>query len=330
MSSLAAANPFHNAPVLLVPAYAVVVSAPSGPDQGCPSPRQITEALTARIPAIVVPTYEAASPGVLRLSVSGGSPTVPLRIELTDPGGEARLFRNLTLAERGKSNDCLALAETVALIVDRFLHDLGYEAPPSPPPVPRAPTDNLTRGPPAVAVQRGNRLDVFAGGSWRGAAAIESDVELGLGLGLERGVGGQRLAATFSAGFSFERRQDIIDGSQATLRRIPLRFGLLMPLALGPGSLEPGLRLAVDWLIARQTWTNRSEKHMHASPGVEAVVGYRLDLVGRLFARLNASAGAGIPYQFVVTQDMIPTPTTVFREPRFYVKSGLELGFSFQ
>ena len=82
----------------------------------------------ARIPAVVVSGSEASNPGVLKLAVSGGSGSDPLRIEMTDQGGEARLYRNLTVSERGRG-DCTALAETVALIVDRFLHDLGYEAP---------------------------------------------------------------------------------------------------------------------------------------------------------------------------------------------------------
>ena len=50
----------------------------------------------ARIPAVVVSGSEASNPGVLKLAVSGGSGSDPLRIEMTDQGGEARLYRNLT------------------------------------------------------------------------------------------------------------------------------------------------------------------------------------------------------------------------------------------
>ena len=313
--------------MLLVPAYAVVVAAPSGPDQGCPSPRQITDALMARIPAVVVPTLDASAPGVLRLSVSGGAGGVPLRIELTDPGGEARLYRNLTLAERGRGSECTALAETVALIVDRFLHDLGYEAPPSPPPAPRPADENLARGPPAAPPRIGNRFDVLAGGAWRGGAspADAGTFELALGLGLERGVA-RRWAATLSGGVSFANNGDLADGSSATFRRVPVRLGFFLPLAAGPGWLEPGVRLAVDWLLTRQ----HNLMSMHPSAGGEAVLGYRMPLVGRLFARLSASVGVGTPYQFYTTQAGETAPRDVFVQSLVYAKSGLELGFSFQ
>ena len=106
----------------------------------------------ARIPAVVVSGSEASNPGVLRLAVSGGSGPDPLRIEMTDQGGEARLYRNLVVAEHNRG-DCAALAETVALIVDRFLHDLGYEAPPTLP----APLPGSRRQPDARPAAGGQR-----------------------------------------------------------------------------------------------------------------------------------------------------------------------------
>ena len=312
--------------MLLVPAYAVVVAAPAGPDQGCPSPRQTTEALMAHIPAVVVPADDAANPGVLKLTVSGGGP-VPLRVELTDQGGEARLYRSLTIAERSRAPDCAALADTVALIVERFLRDLGYEAPPSPPPPAKEPPrDNLTRGPPAPVGP--SRFDIFAGGAWRGAsAAEESELEAGLGLGFERGFSGRRLAATFSGGFASRSAADIGQNFQATLRRVPVRFGVFMPVVLGPGWLEPGVRLGVDWLFVSRTWPTGGDTHMWASPGGEVVLAFRVAMVRRMFARLGVSGGAGLPYDVKSPSAQAPR---LFGQPRFYVKSGLELGFSFQ
>ncbi len=86
--------------MFLVPAYAVVVAAPSGPDQGCPSPHQIADALNARIPALVVSGSEATNPGTLKLTVSGRRrERLRCASRWSDQGGEARLFRNLTVAE---------------------------------------------------------------------------------------------------------------------------------------------------------------------------------------------------------------------------------------
>jgi hypothetical protein len=327
LSSHGAAIPFHNAPVLLVPAYAVVVAAPSGPDQGCPSPRQITDALMARIPAVVVSSNEASTPGMLRLSVNGGTGVTPLSIELTDQGGEARLYRNLTLAERGRGNDCPALAETVALIVDRFLHDLGYEAPLTlPPPLKPPPTDNLARAPPRIPPGAG-RFDLFAGGFWRGASTEDSDMEVGLGLGFERGLGGRRLSATFSGGVSSEQTARTADASKATLRRFPVRFGLFLPLPAGQGQFEPGVRLGLDLLLTSLSSRDGTgaESHVRASPDAELVLAYRIAMARRLFVRFSLSGGAGIPYSFKTS-----TGVREFGQPRFFARSGLELGFSFQ
>jgi len=315
--------------VFLVPAYAVVVAAPSGPDQGCPSPHQITDALMARIPAVVVSGSEASNPGVLKLAVSGGSGSDPLRIEMTDQGGEARLFRNLTVAERGRS-DCAALAETVALIVDRFLHDLGYEAPPTLPP-PLAGSDaNLSRGPPPAA-SGASRFDLFAGGSWRGPTGGDDDFELGFGLGFERGLLGRRLAVTFTGGTTKSMSQPSGDQYTATLRRIPFRLGFWIPILAGPGQLEPGIRVGIDWILITQTMPGKSQTKQ--PPQVEGALCYRVAMLRRLFARIGGAVGAGKGYDWYPPPPPGAGPYSgkiVFSEPAFYVKAGLELGFSFQ
>jgi hypothetical protein len=317
---------YHNARVFLVPAYAVVVAAPSGPDQGCPSPHQITDALMARIPAVVVSGSEASNPGVLKLAVSGGSGSDPLLIEMTDQGGEARLYRNLTVAERGRG-DCAALAETVALIVDRFLHDLGYEAPTTlPPPLP-GPDANLSRGPPPVA-SGASRFDLFAGGSWRGATGEDSDFELGFGLGFERGLLGRRFAVTFTAGTTKSKTNPAGGVYTATLRRMPFRLGFWIPIVAGPGQLEPGIRAGIDWLTSTQSPADSAgPSQTRLAPSVEAALCYRVTMLRRLFARVGGSFGAGKRVDYVSPED---PPAQVYSEPRFYVKAGLELGFSFQ
>jgi hypothetical protein len=316
--------------VFLVPAYAVVVAAPSGPDQGCPSPHQVTDALMARIPAVVVSGSEASNPGVLKLSVSGGSGSDPLRIEMTDPGGEARLYRNLTVAERGHS-DCGALAETVALIVDRFLHDLGYEAPATLPPPLAGPDTNLSRGPPP-AVSGASRFDLFAGGSWRGANSDASAFELGFGLGFERGLLGRRFGVTFTGGTTKSQTQPAGNGYMATLRRMPFRLGFWMPIFAGPGQLEPGVRVGIDWLSITQTSPGRSQTQY--GKYVEGALCYRVAVLRRLFARIGGAIGAGKGYIWYPPPEAgSASPFSgpeVFTEPPVYVKLGLELGFSFQ
>jgi hypothetical protein len=307
--------------VFLVPAYAVVVAAPSGPDQGCPSPHQIADALNARIPALIVSGSEATNPGTLKLTVSGGTGATPLRIEMVDQGGEARLFRNLTVAEP-RRNDCVALAETVALIVDRFVHDLGYEAPPTlPAPLP-APDANLTRGPPPAGA---SRFDVFAGGSWRGASSEESDFEAGFGLGFERGLAGRRFAVTFTGGMSAARHVTTPDAYNGMLRRMPFRLGFWIPILAGPGQVEPGIRIGVDLLSTSLSSTgSTNQASSQAPPRGELALCYRATVLRRVFARIGAAVGAGNGYHW--TSNGAP----LFVESRYYFRSGLELGFSFQ
>src|SRR5262249_26051562 len=62
------------------------------PDQVCPGARQVTDALVARLPGIVLPHGQAARPGMLRLAVvSDGAGSI--RIDLADPDGAPLLHR---------------------------------------------------------------------------------------------------------------------------------------------------------------------------------------------------------------------------------------------
>ena len=159
-----------------------------------------------------------------------------------------------------------------------------------------------------------------------------NDFEAGLGLGFERGILGRRVAVTFSGGFSGKRGTNIYaQRAYATLRRFPVRLGLFVPLLVGPVWLEPGIRVAVDWLfISRSSQiANDNISFFQTSWGGEVVLAVRVALMKRLFARLGVSGGAAVPYD-VRTPDAGPTSQRVFGQPRFYAKSGLELGFSFQ
>jgi hypothetical protein len=188
-----------------------------------------------------------------------------------------------------------------------------------------APADNLTRGPPPPP-PGASRFDVFAGGSWRGAAAEESDFEVGIGLGFERGLGGHRLAATISGGVSSGRKADTpaSNGSSfATLRRMPFRIGLFVPLPAGPGQLEPGVRVGVDRLMATLP-DGRTDQQVGLR--AELALCYRVTMLRRLFVRGGITGGVGQGD----TWTRIDQKTAELVEPRVYFKAGLELGFSFQ
>ncbi|HSS38888.1 MAG TPA: hypothetical protein VLT58_08975 [Polyangia bacterium] len=135
--------------VALASATAIAILLTAGPDDGCPSPRQVSDAVSAHLPGVVLPLGRAPGPSALRLSVTtDGAGT--LRVDLSDPDGGALLRRRVApeSAARTKAAECVALAETAALIVDRYWHEVGYEVPPAPAAVPAKPRPP---NPPAAA-----------------------------------------------------------------------------------------------------------------------------------------------------------------------------------
>ena len=122
--------------VALASATAIAILLPAGPDDGCPSPRQVGDAVSAHLPGVVLPLGRAPGPSALRLSVTSDT-TGTLRVDLSDPDGGPLLRRRVApeTVARTKAAECVALAETAALIVDRYWHEVGYEVPPAAPAV---------------------------------------------------------------------------------------------------------------------------------------------------------------------------------------------------
>ena len=225
-SSRAAENSFHNGACSLIPAFALVVAAPAGPDQGCPSPRQITEALNARMSDLGHPrTPRARTRADCAWWSRAESPASRSRSSCSTRNGEVRLQRNLTPVPREHGNDCPALAETVALIVDRYLHDVGYELPPTPPPpaavrepkpepehksepppepapqVESEPQTLVARSPPRPTAPSTASFDVLVAGDWRGASDGH-DWEADLGIGIQQPIGARRVGLTLTGGLA--------------------------------------------------------------------------------------------------------------------------------
>src|SRR4051794_29176253 len=113
------------ASLALVPA-AIGVLAPAGPDDGCPSPRQVVEALGAHLPGVALPLGQPPGPSALRLRVATDATGVTL-LDLGNASGEIVLHRALVPTDRGPA--CAALAETVALIIERYWREVGYDVP---------------------------------------------------------------------------------------------------------------------------------------------------------------------------------------------------------
>jgi len=326
--------------------HLIAVSVPA--DQTCPGPRQVNDALAARLPGVVLPSGQGARPGMLRLSVAtdaaGG-----IRLDLADPDGAPLLHRVLAVT-RGPG-ECAALADTVALIIERYWREVGYDAPPTPPPAPPQPPPAPTPPPPAptrapeptpapAAVEtRRAAPPVEAAGPgaplrWSLAAAIAGragdsgarDASASIALGIE-----SRLGLRLSAGASNTTTAAPVVG-QENFRRFPFRLGAYIPIGTGAGQLEPGIGLDLD-LFSFTPQGNASKIQPDAptacsgglcrSPGADLALGWSFSSSHHVFVRGLARAGISTPYAFVSNGDQI------WRTPRTYLEVALESGLWF-
>jgi hypothetical protein len=312
-------------PLLVSALAAAITITPPGPsDEGCPSPRQVTDALTARLPWVV---QAPGQPGALRLAVTA-TPTGNLRVQLSDATGEPVLVRALPPA-RGKATECPALADTVALIVDRYLHDVGYEAPPLPPPAPPPPAPVVTRAPPRAPAP------APAGAAWQLGAEVEGRygdtsvfetsvlVSLGREAPLRHQRAGLRLSGGLGPGFSASWMNN-----EASLRRVPLRLDAYLAIRAGPGRVEPGLGIGADLLWVRVATTSGTPAGAgpHIAPFASGALGYALPLGQRFYARAVARGGAALPYSFLTAKH---GGVEVWSTPRTYLEFGVESGVAF-
>ncbi len=341
------------ASLALVPA-AIGVLAPAGPHDGCPSPRQVTDALASRLPGSVIPLGQVLGAGTLRLAVASDASGVT-RLELSDGGGELLLRRALSASERVRANDCLALAETVALIVERYWREVGYDVPPlppaRPPPVPPAPPPE-----PAPRVEEKTALSAAAAteperephpsgsassplwsfaasatgrvgdtNAYDGAATLVAGMERGFGLRLEAGV------ATAASSAS--------PVGEASFRRYPIRLGMYFPVHIRWGQLEPGFGVDLDAIkVGLAPSIPGVDLQLTAlchgrwcwSPGADVALGWSYRSTHHIYFRALARAGIAVPYHFVTGARTEPPNAEVWSTPRTYLGLAVESGLWFQ
>ena len=330
----------------LVPATAIAILMPVGPDDGCPSPRQVDDALTAHLPGMVLPLGHATGPSTLRLAVTTDA-TGALRLDLTGPGGDPLLHRWLPAVERSRNGDCPALAETAALIVERYWHEVGYDVPTKPPPAPQPPPAAAPppaakstarpiagptaavaepRGPPpAPVLQPSPRWWIGAAGSERIGDSSTRDGSASLAFTLERPILERRIGLRVSGGTDESVTYQWSSTESATLRQFPLRMGAYVAFPLGPGRLEPGVGVNLNVISASLTDMSGSSTKLNASPGGDAALGWALLFRPDIYLRALGGAGVEVPYHFVTSRNEMP----FLRTPRFYLDFALELGFWF-
>jgi hypothetical protein len=349
-------------PAALAPAYAIAILMAGGPDEGCPSPRQLSDALSAHLPGMILPIGHATGPTTLRLSVTTDSAGA-MRLDLNDPEGGPLLHRWLPAAETaphgptadGRGRDCAALAETAALIVDRYWREVGYDvpaetppAPPKPPPPPVKPTapppppvappppspepPAEARGPPPEPAPPSPPSpplpppvwSIGASGGERFAGGDGHAATVALSFALEHPIQTRRVGLRLSVAAETSLAADLPTG-HAGLFQFPVRMEAYLPIRLPVGQLEPGIGVDLDVMAIAFSHDGTSGTHLRASPGIDAALGWAWPLPHDIYLRASARAVTQVPYRVVTTSNDM----TIFTTPREAAVIGLEFGLWF-
>jgi hypothetical protein len=326
-----------------------VIAVNVAPEQTCPAPRQVTDALAARLPGTVLPPGQPAKPGMLRLAIATDA-SGSIRLDLADPDGAPLLHR--VLAPTRGPGECAALADTIALIIERYWRDVGYDAPPLAPPSPPAPPPPPPAPPPsptaaAAVITRAAPESTEAPHPgflrslrWSVAAAIAGragdegvrDMAVSIAVGAEGRIG-IRLSAGVSSGTTTAVRL-----GQADFRRFPLRLGGYLPIRVGVGQLEPGLGLDLDLINFAvrgnsgvrgfQTPASCSDR-LCGAPGADLALGWSYVSSHHIYVRALGRLGVAASYTFSESDPAPMTSAASWRTPSTYLEVGLESGLWF-
>lgn len=347
--------------VALASAAAIAILMPAGPDDGCPSPRQVSEAMAAHLPGMVLPLGRAAGPNVLRLSVTGEAGGT-LRVDLSDPDGGPLLRRRVEpdTGPRARPGDCAALAETAALIVDRYWHEVGYEVPPPPPAPPKPPPPPPATPPPPPARPKpaappqpepepaapprrapAVRTQPPQPPAWWLAAGVAGgmgdrgspQVGASLAFAVERARGGQRVGLQFSVGERYPNQQPWranpsvgLPAGDAIIYQVPVGMDAYLAFPVGLGRLEPGVGVDLNLIVVRFAAGNTSGSRWAAAPSVDALLAWSIPVPRHVFVRVVAVGAAGRPT--AVNADDAGR-LRIFDTPRFRGELGIQLGVWF-
>ena len=102
-------------------------------------------------------------------------------------------------------------------------------------------------------------------------------------------------------------------------------MGAYLPISLGVGQLEPGIGVDLDVVAVTFRHGSTSETHLGATPGIDAALGWALQLPHDFYIRALAQVVTEVPYHVVTASN----DTTIFTTPSFRLALGLELGVWF-
>ena len=312
------------------PAYEIDLADVSNAVDACPTQDQLGEALESHMPGVVARGAREANPNLLRLGLAM-SPEGVARVTMTDAAGALRLERDLDLpkssalgtAPHERTGACAALAETVALIVERYMRHLGYHEPPplalvEPPPPPPAPAPPPPAPPPRL------------GGPGRLGVGVAARLpNLGLEADLTGAVRLRRLDLAVTLGASLPADEAVpMSSAKGTLRLrvFPARVAVGWTFPVGRRlQLVPALGGGLDLVLAETRGIDMTRRSAAVEPTIEAGLRVVAALTRRVWIDLQAFQGIDVrPEQFTVMG--ASATETVFVTPRAYTRLGVDFG----
>jgi hypothetical protein len=312
---------------------AVAVLVAPGPEEGCPSARQVSAALSQRAPAALTTLGPDSESALTLVLPAPGTPQEP-SVSLIDQQGRLRLYRTLARPGSASARDCAALADTVAIIVQRYLEEVELpEVEPArkSPPIRVAPPAPAQSPPPVVADLRllaRARWDVSLGISQRFANPMAGLQAYDLRLSIARTLGARMdtgLLVRLWGGISGWTARKW-DGGRGEVIRVPSGVELMWRRAVSTVELQLGLAGLLDcWILGARYQTNAQWDYRFAFAGALAG-GMQVPLGKRLFARVFLDfAVAFVRYEY---EDPGRSNVAAFSTPRVFGDAGLALGMS--
>jgi len=268
---------------------AVSVQVAPGPEEGCPSARQVSAALLEHAPAAQRTRGGDSDESLTLVLPPPGTPQEP-SLSLVDQQGRLRLFRVLARPGTPHARDCAALADTVAIIVQRYLEEVELPeaevARKLPPVVVVSPTPPMSPLPVVPRVRA--RWDVSLGMSRRlaiqtsGLEAYEMRLAVARTLGARAETG---LLVRLWAGVSGSARHDW-NGGDGDVVRVPAGLELMWRRAIYGAELQLGIAGQVDWWILGARYQNNVQWDQRVAFAGALTAGMQVPLWKRFFARV--------------------------------------------
>ena len=316
--------------LLILQAVSVLVA--PGPEDGCPSARQVSAALSEHAPA-AQSTRGPDAESALTLVLPAPGTTQEPSVSLIDQQGELRLFRTLARPGAAHARDCAALADTVAIIVQRYLEEVelpeveaARKSPPilvaSPaPPSPPAPVSAEPR------LTMRARWDISLGISQRLASQMAGLEPYELRLSLARRLGARMdtgLLVRLWGGVSGPTERDW-SGGRGEVVRVPAGLEVMWRRTIAAVELQLGLAGLLDfWILGARSQTNVQWDYRLAIAGA-LTGGMQVPLGKRFFLRLSLDfAVAALRYEYRDPRTNQPA----FSTPSVFGDAALAFGVS--